>query len=66
MREFCISYRGRSDAGKVTLSVEVIRVIRIFRFLFVMVALRKEVFSRSFESFESRQPTYVCEYDASL
>ena len=59
-------YVGRGSATTVVLSQATKRVIRLFKFLFVLVALRGNQFSRTFESFEVLPHEYVCEYDASL
>ena len=59
-------YVGRGNALTVVLSPATKRVIRLFKFLFVLIALRGDQFSRKFESFEVRRHEYTCEYDASL
>ena len=60
------SFRRHHHAASVVLKPRTRRVIRLFRFLFAMVALHGSHFSRTFESFARRQHKYICEYDASL
>ena len=66
VRTLYSSFRGRTHWGRVTLSTETKRVIRLFRCLFVNLALQGSRFSRPFDSFDNRPATWVCEYDASL
>ena len=66
VRTLYSSFRGRGDWGRVSITVETKRIIRLFRCLFVNLALQGARFSRPFASFNSRSPTWVCEYDASL
>ena len=66
VREMYSSFTGKSDHVTYCLTAETIRVVRLFRFLFTMVALRRSDFSRPFYSFERRPHQFVCEYDASL
>ena len=66
VRILYLSFRGRSHLGSTTLSGAVIRVIRLFKSLFMLMALRGETFSRPFASFIRRPHQWVCEYDASL
>ena len=60
------SYHGIPQQGSVSLSAEAKVVIRTFRGLFTLMGLRVGKFSRTFESFEHRHPSWVCEFDASL
>ena len=60
------SFRGQSRKLCTTLSEGAIRVIRLFKSLFMLMALQGETFSRPFASFVKRRPTWACEYDASL
>jgi len=41
-------------------------VVRTFRNLFILIGLKGFTFSRTFESFDFRPHTWVCEFDASL
>jgi hypothetical protein len=59
-------FRGQSHSASVVLDTATIRVIRLFKSLFVLLALRGESFARPFASFSKRRHTWVCEYDASL
>ena len=66
VRTLYSSFIGRRNWGHVILTSDTKRVIRLFRCLFVNLALQGTQFSRPFSSFESRPATWVCEYDASL
>jgi hypothetical protein len=66
VRTLYSSFRGRSHHASVRLGADVVRVIRLFRCLFVNLALQGSEFSRPFESFAQRPATWACEYDASL
>ena len=66
VRVLYLSFRGKSHSGFTTLTNAARRVIRLFKSLFMLMAIRGETFSRPFASFIRRPHTWVCEYDASL
>lgn len=60
------SFRGRQKLVHVRITKETVLVIRLFRCLFIVVALHGNSFARTFESFEDRPPQWVVEFDACL
>ena len=60
------SYKGRAQNAMVKLDSLTKSVIRLFRVLFVMAGIRPTQFSQPFRAFQTRIPTMVAEFDASL
>ena len=56
VRVLYLSFRGKSHKGVTTLSTAAVRVIRLFKSLFMLMALRGESFSRPFTSFVKTPP----------